>query len=315
VIRKYDYAVADEGVDLVGDVIARKQHFAGGGTSTWTLFKVRQPMRLRKNVEGILPDGWSAAPRDAPPVATSAYSQFSTPGNRRGYLVVTVTRSGGGKTLPANAELRVGTLVIGKQTQPALGETLVRRTVHADRNLNAQFVLDAPPAPFRAEVRVWPTFRPVDLNPSSGDVRQLGAQVSYQFRPKLPPPVIGKAPQTDGVYADGWIGEKASYTQWYAPGGRRGPVTVDLKRPSGPGSPPIELRIGRLGYTRVGSGLEFGIARVTQTRVVRMHRGERTITFKAPETPFRLEVRSPETFVPGGSDTRRLSARVSFSTP
>ncbi len=315
VIRKFDYAVADEGVDLVGDVIARKQHLAGGGASTWTLFRVHQPMRLRRNIEGILPDGWSAAPRDGPPVATSAYSQFSTPGNRSGYLLVTVSRAGGGKTLPANAQLRVGTLVIGEDTQPKLGETLFRQTVHADKDLDTQFVLDAPPAPFRAELNVWPTFRPVDLNPASGDVRQLGAQVRYQFRPKLPPPVIGKAPQADGIYADGWMGEKASYTEWFAPRGRRGEVTVDVKRPSGPGSARLELRIGRLGYTKVGNGLEFGIARVTEQRLVTLRRGERTITFRAPEPPFRLEVRASRTFVPGGSDTRRLSARVSFSTP
>ena len=72
--RKFDYAVTDEGVNLVGQVIARKTHLVGGAPATWRLYRVAHPMRLRKNVEGFYPDGWTGE--------RSAYSQFSTAAER-----------------------------------------------------------------------------------------------------------------------------------------------------------------------------------------------------------------------------------------
>ena len=45
------------------------------------------------------------------------------------------------------------------------------------------FLFRAPPGPWRAEVEVTPTFSPHELDPQLGDARQLGAQVSFDYRP------------------------------------------------------------------------------------------------------------------------------------
>jgi hypothetical protein len=45
------------------------------------------------------------------------------------------------------------------------------------------FILRAPPGPWRVEIRISPTFSPHELDPSLGDNRQLGAQVSFRYRP------------------------------------------------------------------------------------------------------------------------------------
>jgi len=308
VIRKFDYAVTDEGVSLVGRVIARRTHLVGGAAATWSLYRVEHPMRLRKNVEGFFPDGWTGE--------RSAYSQFSTPGNRRGYLVVDVRRTGGGKTLPANVTLKVGDLRIGEDTQPKLGTVRIVRSLHVQRGLDHEFVLEAPVAPFRAEVRVWPTFSPYALDPGNGDVRDLGAQVTYRFAPKLPLAITGRPPETDGVYADGWMGSSATYTVW---SGGSGPLPITLARPAGPGAARVRLRIGRLGYVKSGGTLRLDVASVTDERTLRIRGGSRTITLAAPQAPYRVAVDVKPTFVPardvpGSSDTRRLGVRVSFGS-
>jgi hypothetical protein len=309
-LRKVEYAVADNDVNIAGTVVARKQHLVGGRTATWTVYKVAQPLRLEHNVEGIFPDGWAAE--------NSGYSQFATPHNARGFLRVTVSRLAGGKTLPANVQLRVGKLVLGKQKEAKMGEVLFGRSASAQHDLFRQFVVDAPPAPFRAEVRVWPPFRPVDLDPRNSDIRELGAQVSYEFVPRRPPPVIGKAPEALGVYSDTWMGADASYTSWFAPGGSHGRVRVTLSRPQGPLPARARISIGRVGYEAVGGALQLGLLDVTAGKTVMLTRSTQTITVPAPPPPYRVEVHVSPTFVParvvpGSKDERALGARVSFA--
>jgi hypothetical protein len=306
--RKFDYAVTDEGVNLVGQVVAQKTHLAGGAPATWRLYRVAQPMRLRKNVEGFYPDGWTGE--------RSAYSQFSTAENRRGYLIVDVNRAGGGKTLPANVRLEVGDLVIGEDTQPKLGRVRVARTFSAPNDLSHQFLVEAPPAPFRAEVRVWPPFSPHDLDPQSGDLRELGAQVSFRFVPKLPLPIGGRAPQTTGVYRDGWMGETATHTVW---GGVRAPLPVTLARPAGPGTARVKLRVTRLGFVNKRGSLRLQEVSVADERVVPISRGTKTVTLDAPRPPYRVTADVSPTFVPlrvvpGSQDDRELGVRINFGS-
>ena len=163
------YVVADPGIDVVGDLVAR------GGN--WRLFRVDPPLRLTNSTTGIYTDDWMGA--------SSGYSQFVTPGDRQGSMRVTVSRAGwGGPDTPGNVTIRLGTLVIGEDKQPAIGEvTAVRRWVVHSRE-GQTFTIPSPPPPFRVEVTIDPTFVPAEVDPNSSDRRSLGAQVGYAFVPR-----------------------------------------------------------------------------------------------------------------------------------
>lgn len=163
------YVVADPGIDVVGKVVAR------GGN--WRLFRVEPPLRLTNSTTGIYTDDWMGA--------QSGYSQFVTPGNRPGLMRVTVSRVGwGGKDVPGNVTIRLGTLVIGEDKQPAIGEVrALRRWVVHSRD-HRVFTIPTPPPPFHVEVEIDPTFIPGDLDPNLSDRRSLGAQVGYAFVPR-----------------------------------------------------------------------------------------------------------------------------------
>jgi hypothetical protein len=190
-----DYVVADEGIEVAGTFLVQPRiryvithdqfgfpiHKVVVQPSRWRVLRIDQPLRLRSAPTGIEPDGWitplpGAAP-DAP--AFSAYDQFSTPGNRPGFIRVTVSRAGWqGEDKPGNVTITAGRLIRGADKQPAMGRvTTVRRwVVHAGKT--RVFTIPARP-PARVEVRVSPTFSPHDYGGS--DRRRLGAQVSYSF--------------------------------------------------------------------------------------------------------------------------------------
>jgi hypothetical protein len=172
------YVVVDEGVELVGDIVLRKQHLAGGTVKEWRLYRIRPPLRLQQAATGIYDDGWAG--RD------SAYSRFVTPGNRAGYAVVTISRRAwGGTDKPGHVRISVGTLgLVNKQPKLTRVTRLVRWTVHSHGFRT--FYIPAPPPPFRVEVRITPTFVPAELDKNSSDLREFGAQVSFGFAEKLP---------------------------------------------------------------------------------------------------------------------------------
>lgn len=196
-----DYIVADEGIEVAGKQIVRPTirhvitedqfgfpiHKVVVQQAPWRLLRISRPLRLRSTPIGVEPDGWitapPGAPRDAP--AFSAYNQFSTPGNRPGYIRIVVSRAAwNGKDKPGKVRIKVGTLVRGKDKQPALGRVLhtLRWVVHS--NKTRVFYVPATP-PTRVEVTVSPTFSPHDYGAS--DPRRLGAQVSYGFTATRPP--------------------------------------------------------------------------------------------------------------------------------
>lgn len=180
-----EYAVADEGVDIVGSFRFRPQvrrvitkdefgfdiHRVVTRPSQWRVLRLEHPLRLESAPVGIYSDGWTGG--------FSSYSQFSTPGNRPGFVVVTVSRSGWrGQDRPGHVTIRVGRLIRGKDKQPAMGRvTAVRRWVVHSGATRRFFIPASPPA--RVEVRIAPTFSPHDFG--SSDRRELGAQVSYRF--------------------------------------------------------------------------------------------------------------------------------------
>jgi hypothetical protein len=169
------YVVTEEGIDVVGTPVTTHGHESGGSRRVWTLVKITPPLRLAHAATGVTEDGWMGN--------DSFYSQYATPGNEAGYAVVKLSRKGwGGKDTPGNVTVRVGTLAIGKDKQPAFGRvTAVRRwTIHS--KLEKTFVIPAPRPPFRVWVHVDRTFVPHDLDPSKADTRHVSATVGFGFR-------------------------------------------------------------------------------------------------------------------------------------
>jgi hypothetical protein len=164
---KVPYVVADPGIDVVGSLVAR------GGA--WRLFRVAPPLRLRNSTTGLYVDGWQGE--------ESGYSQFA--GRGPGVMKVTVSRAGWtGKDVPGTVTIRVGTLVVGPDKQPAIGEvTAVRRYVVRAGKART-FAIPTPTPPVRAEVTIDPTFVPAKLDAGSSETRALGAVVVYEWVPR-----------------------------------------------------------------------------------------------------------------------------------
>ena len=160
------YVVTEAPLELEGTLVK----WEGG----WRLYRIRAPLRLRSAVTGVFSDGWMGA--------SSAYSQFRTPGMRPGRMEVDLGRAGwGGTDVPARATIRVGRLAIGPGALPTLGRVTAVRTWTLRALAQKTFRIPTPAPPFRVEVTVSPTFVPGDLDPRSGDRRKLGAQVAYRF--------------------------------------------------------------------------------------------------------------------------------------
>lgn len=172
------YVVVDEGINLVGDVVERIGHGSGGLTKFWRVYRIHPPLRLSEATTGIYDDGWAAG--------NPTYSRFSTPGDRPGYAVVTLSRQGwAGPSPPGNVVIRVGTLVLGNK-QPSIGR--VTRTVRwvVESGGFKRFYIPTPRPPFRVELTISPTFVPAEIDPSKSENRAFGAQVSFGYAESLP---------------------------------------------------------------------------------------------------------------------------------
>jgi hypothetical protein len=172
--REYAYAVEDYPcVDFAGKYRGRHFYRAGGGTKVWHLVELTHPNRLRALCSGIYPDGWSGA-------ADSAYYRFSDGAN--GWLRVVVSRRDwGGPTGPSPVHILLAPLVITSERQPALSRTTKTIGLTIDSGKSKVCWLRAPADRFGAAVLVQNKFVPRQVDPSSGDGRILGAEVSYQF--------------------------------------------------------------------------------------------------------------------------------------
>jgi hypothetical protein len=129
--------------------------------------------------------------------------------------------------------------------------------------------------------------------------RSLGSLVRVEPPPRL-------AFSTEGIYPDGWSGERAVYRRYVGPP-RPGTVIVTLSRrawtgPDVPGS--IVLSAGRLGDPRPVGGIVI-------------HSGqEQDISLAVPRPPFEVSIEVGPTFSPadfGQADTRQLGAQVRFT--
>jgi len=323
---RFHYAVTSEGVNLAARVVRRQPHFVGGRESVWTLYRLQGPPRLLNSTEGVFPDGWFGKVRyytkDSP---TAGYTQYATPGNRRGYLVVGVSRLGGGQKIPAHVVVKVGTVRLDATAsgfnRPRLDKVLVERRYYAARNLDKTFVIPAPPAPFRAVVSALPLFIPHALDQRSGDRRYLAGQVSFRFVPRKPPSDPRRPAEVSGVYPDGWTSTDTTYTQWSAPYDLPASIDVTVSRANWLGRDVparVRITIGPIENRIVGGQVVTGLAHPSDVRTWTIHSGlQRTFTLRTPRPPFQVKVHVDRTFVPAlldhnSQDTRRLGAQVGF---
>jgi hypothetical protein len=171
-----EYVVTDPGIDLIGDVITPHTHSAAGTPTDWRLFKIERPLRLQNSTRGVYQDGWAGKLSD--------YSQFETPGNAPGFAVVTISRRAwGGTDKAGHVVIRVGSLKLGKDKQPALGAVTSACRLTINRLELRTFLLRTPAPPFHVQVRITPTFSPSKLDPNLTDNREFGAQVQFSFSP------------------------------------------------------------------------------------------------------------------------------------
>lgn len=173
------YAVVEPGVDIVGDFVTAQRRRAGTGFTEWRLFKIRPPLRLRNEILGIYPDGWSTGEAN--------YSQFWTQHGRPGWALVTVSRkSWGGKDKPANVRIQIGPLALGRDHQPTLQRVdhTCKWVVH--RLSERTFALPAPRPPFHVRVTISPTFSPRELDARISDTRQFGAMLDFHAAARRP---------------------------------------------------------------------------------------------------------------------------------
>jgi len=172
----YPYVVEEKGIDVVGKLVATHVHKAGGHFEAWRLIRVAEPLRLRSSVTGVFTDGWMGA--------ASAYTRYSTEGNRTGRLRVVVSRQGwGGPDKPGHVRIAIGKIVIGNDNQPVIGTPTAVRHLVIHSKQEKKVVLQAPGPRFRVEVTIDPTFVPQVLAPNVIDNRHLGALVDYEFLP------------------------------------------------------------------------------------------------------------------------------------
>ncbi len=164
-----EWVVTGNGVEVVGERIGEPR----GGM---TLFHVSPPVRFRHAQVGVYEDGWMGA--------RASYSQYAPDeGASRGFARVVVSRQGAcGANVPkANVVVRVGTVVV-RDKQPAFGsvQDVARRPLEP---CAVQPIYLRVSIPYHVEVSVSPTFVPAEIDPSSGDVRELGAQIRFDFLP------------------------------------------------------------------------------------------------------------------------------------
>jgi hypothetical protein len=173
----YPYVVEERGIDVVGKVVARHLHVTGGSLQPWRLVKIAPPLRLRASVTGVYPDGWSGP--------ATAYTRYSSEGNRGGRLRIVVSRrEWGGPDKAGHVVVRLGRIVIGDDKQPHVVKATATRRFDIHSKEVVTLNLPTPGPRFRVEITITPTFRPAELSPQTeSDNRDLGAKILYTFLP------------------------------------------------------------------------------------------------------------------------------------
>jgi hypothetical protein len=123
----------------------------------------------------------------------------------------------------------------------------------------------------------------------------------------------------EGIFADGWMGRTASYTQFSTVRNRAGWALVNVSRARWGGTDvPATVRV-RAGRLVLGPRLEPRIGQVTASGRCTIHSGKTCpFVLRTPAPPFKVEVSVAPTFVPADldpriGDRRELGAVTSFA--
>ena len=164
-----NWVVTGNGVEVVGEKVGELR----GSMQLW---RVARPARLRFAQTGVFPDGWMSS--------RATFSQYAPEnGESRGYAKVVVSRQGAcnPKIPTADVTVRIGPVaVVDKQPGFARVDNVVQRKLAPCTAADPVFV--AASVPYHVEVTVSPTFIPDEFD-GGGDVRELGAQVGFDFVP------------------------------------------------------------------------------------------------------------------------------------
>jgi hypothetical protein len=157
------YVLADNGVDVQADLIAR------GDPNDLRLYRLDGVWKLRSSLQGVFADGWAGE--------YAAYNYFPVGGP--GTLRVTLSRTGfQGGAPPGVAELRAGPVEL-VESQPGLKRVTARARAVVRNGRSTVVELPVRSTPVRVELRMGPSFRP-----SLSDTRDLVAQVAFDFTPR-----------------------------------------------------------------------------------------------------------------------------------
>lgn len=163
------WVVAENDAAIVGEKV-------GEARGVLQLSRIDGPLRLVSSVRGVTGDGWMSE--------RATFAQYAAPGSGRGIAKILLSRVAScGPDRPGKVTVKVGTVAIGPDRQPALGRVLQTRrgVIHQCKS----FVPRLRPVmvPFLIEVTIEPTFSPAELDPRSGDTRQLGARPEFSYVP------------------------------------------------------------------------------------------------------------------------------------
>jgi len=163
-----EYALTLNGVELQAPVVARVGRFV--------LYDVdRQPLKISAAVTGVYADGWMSD--------EAAYNRFDVSRDGPGFATVDLSRVGFcGGAPTSKATVRVGTIGIGPDNQPAIDQVTGVREEMLEDCTTIGFRMGVPRAPWRLEVTIDPTFVPHDVDVNHQDRRELGATITAGFR-------------------------------------------------------------------------------------------------------------------------------------
>jgi hypothetical protein len=162
------WVVTGNGVEVVGEQVGEPRN----GMQLW---RIEPPARFRNTQTGVFPDGWMSS--------SATFSQYAPEdGVSRGFSKVVVSRQGACSEAlpPADVTVRIGPVTVrDKQPGFARVDNVERRTLEPCGLVQ---IVTRATVPYHVEVTVSPTFIPDDID-GGGDVRELGAQVGFDFLP------------------------------------------------------------------------------------------------------------------------------------
>ena len=167
------------GVELEAPVVERR-----GSTILYRLDG--KPMKLAAATTGQESDGWIG--RNGEKVARGSYTRYDVSRDAPGFAIVKLSRLGWCPSPPAKAmaTVRIGTVGIGPDKQPAIDEVtdVKRKRVHDCTTTG--FALGPPNRPWRVEVTVAPTVRPIDVDPRTASGASSARRCRSGSRPINP---------------------------------------------------------------------------------------------------------------------------------